>query len=347
MASGVAAFPSNFNTYVQDTEATGNLRIEYSRNPKDFSINKYCQIIPVSKQTGLYWDITAEEAARVLTTGENAWPDGAPRPMGAGETESFRTKDYRAMRKAFDCPIGFATADQASWDIAAQHMRIQAARAMTNRTIAVVTAMTTTGNYSAAHTADAASIGGAGGTWAASTTTTLNIKRGLMYAVNQIQKSTLGAVKVSDMNLVVSPELAAVMSESGEISDYVKNSPYSGPVIEGKWGSIENRGLPEYLYGVRVVIEDAVKTTSRRGATAAKSFVLGNATAVLCSRVGGLEGTEGPTFSSIGLFAYREEDMLVEKVPDPINKRFIVSVVDTVDAQMLAPASAFLFTTCQ
>jgi hypothetical protein len=346
MASGIAAFPSAYNVYVPDTEATGNLRIEYSRNPKKFALNQYCQIVPVATLNGYYTEMTAEEAGRI-NAADYVWPDGHQRPLGIGATESHKMSDYRAIRNAYTVTLGNQTVDQSAWDIAAQYLRLEAQKAMNARTSAVLTELTTTGNYASSHYGTAASLGGSSGTWAASTVATQNIRRGIMYALSQIEKDTLSSVDVTQMQLIVSPELAAVMAESGEIVDYLKSSPYAGPVLTGEWAGPRSRGLPEYLYGVKLVVENATYTTSRRGATAARSYILGNATAVLCSRVGGLEAAEGPTFSSVSLFVYREEDMNVEKIVEQTNKRTIISVVDTFDAVMTAPASAFMFTTCQ
>lgn len=347
MASGVAAFPSAYNTFVPDTESTGNLRVEFSRNPNDFRLNQYAQIVPCDKLTGLYQVTTTEEAGRIGNMNEYLFPDGGVRPLGEGHSESFRYDDYRMKRYNYSVPLGDMTAQQASWDVIAQHLRFYAQKAMTARTYAAVTALTTTGNYTASHTSDVTSLNGASGTWAAATTSNLNIKRCINYGINQIEKDTLSAVDPSKLMLVISPEMAEKMAESGEISDYVKNSPYSGPVITGEWAGADQRGLPATLYGVKVVIENTAYTTSRRGATAARSYVMGNASAALVARVGSLESTMGPTFSSLTMFVHREYDMLVEKVDDRQNKRTVAAVVDAFDVKLTSPASSFLFTGCQ
>lgn len=345
MASGIAAFPSAYNGYVPDTEATGNLRIQFTRNPKKFALNQYAQVIQASKLTGYYTEMTAEEAGRILNDGDVAWPDGAPRPLGLGGTESHKHLDYRCQRRAYTVTLGNMTIEQAAWDIGKAQLAIQAQRAMTHRSILVLTAMTTSGNYAASHTSTTTAL--AGGTWAASTAANQYIKKSLMEAANVIDNDTLGSVDVSDMQLVLSPKLAGAMAASGEIADYLKSSPYAGPVLTGDWAGPTTRGLPATLYGFKVVVENTSRTTSRRGATAARSYVLAQDTAVLASRVGGLEAEEGPTFSSVSLFSYREHDMTVLRFNDVQNERTVLSVVDSVDAKMTAPSSAYLFTGCQ
>lgn len=345
MASGVAAFPSSTNVYVPDTEATGNLRVEFSRNKDKFPINQYLKLVPVTKQVGMYWEATVEEAGRILSDNFTAWPDGAPRPMGAGNTESFKLKDYRAERHAFDTYLGEMTIDQAAWDITAQHLRILSQRCMTRRTRKALTLLTDTNSWASTHTSTVASIAGSSETWATATSANKNIMKSIHYALNVIEADTLSAVDVNDFVLVVSPALAMKMAASGEIADYLKSSPFSSPALKGDWAGPDTRGLPERLYGVKVVIENSAQTTSRRGATAAKSYILGNASAVLMARPGSLEGVEGPSFSTLSAFVY--EDMVVEKLADTINRRTLLSVVDTLDMQMTAAVSGYLFTTCQ
>lgn len=347
MASGVAAFPSSHNVVIPDTESTGNLRIEFSRNPKKFALNQWAQIIPVTKTDGLYTEITNEEAGRVLIAGETAWPDGANSPSGLGNTESFKHKSYRTDRHSFSTTLGDMTIAQAPWDIKAQHLRILAQRAMTRRTKLALTALTTSGNYASTHTSAVDDISGVTGTWAASTVAYQNIRRSLMYAVNVIEQDTLSSISVDEMALILSPDLAGVMAASGEIADYLKSSRYAGPVLTGAWAGMNTRGLPESLYGVKVIIENTANTTSRRGATAAKSYLMGNATAALVARKGGLEGVEGPSFSTLSIFAYGPDDMTVETIPDVKNRNVELRVVDNIDVQMTAPVSGFLFTSCQ
>jgi hypothetical protein len=347
MSSGIATFPGPYNVSVPDHEATGNLVISYSRNEKDFPLNKYAKLIPVSKVQGLYLKITNEEAGRLMQDGETDWPAGAPRPSGLGTTESHAYFDYRINRKAFTVPLDDITVAEATWDIMQTHVRIKAQAAMTRRTKQAVTALTTSGNYDSSHVSTIAAICGSGETWAGSTGTTLNIKKSIDYAMNKIEQDSLSAVKLEDMVLVLNPSLAAAMSITGELRDYLKSSVYSGQVVKGDWAGPSSRGLPTQLYGVNVVVENTSQTTSRRGATAAKSYLMGNAVAALVARPGSLQGFEGPQFSTLSMFVHKEMDMLVEKIPNVRDKLTEVSIVDGTDSQITAPVTGFLFTSCQ
>lgn len=347
MASGVPTFVGAQNAFVPDTESTGNLKIEFTRNESKFPINRYCKQIPVTKTQGLYLKMTNEEAGRLLVDGETAWPDGANRPLGEGTTESHAYVDYRIERRAFSVPLGNLAISEATWDLTAQYQRIKAQQAMTRRTKIAVTALTTSGNYDSTHTATIATICGSGETWAGSTGTTLNIKKSIDYAMNIIEKDTLSSVSLEDMVLVLNPDLAAKMSITGELREYLKSSPTAASVIKGDFAGATFRGLPEKLYDVRVVVENTAQTTSRRGATAAKSYLMGNAVAALIARPGGLEAPEGPQFSTLSMFVHKDMDMVSEKMEDPMNKRTIMSIVEGYDVQMTAPVTGFLFTSCQ
>jgi len=347
-----AAYPSGSNTFVPDHEASGKMVVDFSRNPKDFAVNKYAQLVPVKKVTGYYMKMTVEEAGRILDTDLTAheWPDGNDAPLGNEGAESFEWLPFMTKRRLFRANIGDLASEQASWDILDQHARIKAQQAMTARTQLVVTASQTAGNYVAAHTATATVTGG--GLWPASTTATLHIKKSIDYAINQITQSTLAAVKVDEMILVVAPTMAKDMAESQEIVDYLKGSPHALAYIKGEIseGDQKNRlfGLPQDYAGVKIVVEDAVKVTSKKGATRATSYVADAAKPFICSRPGGLIGVAGaPSFSTITMFVYEKDEMATEKLHDVDNRRTAVRVIDNLQVIVTADISGFLFTSAR
>lgn len=347
MASGIPTYAGPYNVTVPNHEATGNLVISYSRNEKDFPLNRYVKMIPVEKLQGYYLKMTNEEAGRLLTDGETDWADGMPRPLGLGTTESHAYVDYRIRRKIFNTPIGDMTANEADWNIRQQYQRINAQKAMTRRTKQAVTALTTSGNYASSHVSTVAAICGSSETFASSTGTTLNIKKCIDYAMNQIEKDSLSAVKIEDMVLVLNPSLASAMSITGELREYLKSSPYAGKVLTGEWSGASFRGLPPKLYDVNVVIENTTETTNKRGATEAKSYVMGNAVAALIARPGGLVNTDGDSFSTLSMFVHKQMDMLVESIRNERDKLTEEGVVDGTDSQVTAPVTGFLFTSAQ
>lgn len=338
-------FPSGYNTFVPSFDATGKLVVSFSRNAKDFALNRYVTLTPVKKSIGYYLNITAEQAARVLNTdiSDSIWHDGNDAPHGEWGVESFNFLPFATQRFVFPFRLGYKAVDQADWNIIASHAAIAAQQAMTARTLRVLTLATNQANYAATHVNTATALGGA--FWSAGTPTSPAIRKGLLAAAEQIQIDTLGKVKPKDLCLVLSPDAAIKASSSSEVSDYLKNSPFAlaqvrgdAPNQNGEWG------LPDTLYSIKIVVEDAVRVpTHKNAANVSRAYILGNNQAVLCARPGELVGFEGsPSFGSFHIMAY--EEMSVEQRDDPDNRRVLGRVVDDYDVQFVAPASAYLIT---
>lgn len=339
-----ATYPASQNTFIPSHEATGGMVIEYSRNPKRFALNNYVRIVPVKLGTGYYLAITAEEAARVLNSNgsDYVWHDGAEAPTGDNSTESHEFKQYATARRVYPFALGQKAVAQASWLIVDSHARIHAQQAMTVRTQIASTLLTTSGNWGS-NTSAASSMTG-GGYWDQSTSTTMFIQTCLLAAAEAINKATLGAVTWGDMIVVMNPTTARRIAKSQELVDQIKQSPFAlgnvtgnVPAQNGRWG------CPETLYGFPLVIEDAVKVTSRKGATAAQSYIHPDGSVLIVSRPEGLIGSEGvPSFSTVSLFSY--EEMTVETKYDPDNRRTEGRIVDDFDVRLTAPTSGYLIT---
>lgn len=343
----VKAFPSPQTVFVKDHESSGKMTIDFSRNVKDFAVNTYCQIQPVSKVAGYYREVTVEEAGRILNgdLSNFAWADGAPAPEGFDGTESHDWQDYRCERYNYPVTLGDLTIDQASWDIRNEYAAKKAQQAMTGRTQLAITQLATAGNYAADHTSAVASISGNTGNWAASTTARQDIKRSLNHAANQILLDTLAGVDINDLVIVMSPACAKEIAETQELVDHIKGSPEALAQIRGELpGRNAIFGLPDKLYGFPVVIEKTVKVTTRKGASSTtKSYVLDSATPFMCSRPGGLVGVFGaPSFATCVIFIL--EEMTVETFRDEKDRRTLLRVVENFQANLVAPVSGFLFT---
>jgi hypothetical protein len=338
------AYPGGNNTFVKDLDASGRLITEFSRNPDEFALNSYIQLSNVNKSAGYYLKITPEEAARVLNANlaEFVWPDGAPRPSRNNGTETFTFAGYETQRYDYDFTIGRKASEQADWNIIESHSRIKAQQAMTARTLSVHGLLQDAGSWSTGHTIDVTTIPGNSGNWDQSTSARQDIKRSLAYAVEKVMLATLSVVRRKDLQLVLSPDAAHSMSESQEIVEHIKSSPdaYSQVVGEaGKWGEYQ---LPDRLYGIDIVVEDAVRVSSQRGATLASSFICDNDEAYLLARPGSLVAESGgPSFSTIHLFL--AEDMTVWTNDNEDDRRTEGHVVDDFDVVGTAPASGFRF----
>lgn len=338
-------YPGQFNTYLISHDATNNLIVAYSRNPKDFACAEYMQIVPVTKTTGAYLKITPEEAGRVLDSTLTAfrWDDGQESPEHNEGLESHDWATYRAARYAFGFNLGDLTVEQASWDILSMHAQIHAQQAMTARTVSVQNKLLTTSNWDSNHFSTAASIPNSG-QFDQGTVTNLYLKQALNYAAQKTIKDTLGQVKPKDLVTVMNPADAAAISMSQEVHSYIKESPFALAQLRGDSPSQNGKyGMPDYIYGYRIIIEDAVKTTSAKGATTAHAYVMTTQNVLMLARVGGIEARYGgPSFSTATLFMM--EEMTVETKRDDDNRRTKGRVVENYDIVMTAPIAGYLFT---
>ncbi|QDV26347.1 hypothetical protein [Aureliella helgolandensis] len=345
MAAGPLVQIGQDNTYVKDHASSGRLTIEYSRNPKEFALPNYIQIRPVQKQSGYYLKIDQRQAGR-LVGGEltdYVWPDGHPRPKTRQNGMEFNFHDFFCIRRNFGQPIGDLAREQADFGVEDTQEGIQAQQAMTGRTLLVQQALDLSANWDAAHYMNVTSIPGVTGTWDTALSTNLFIKKSLNYGSKRILKSTLGKVRKKDLILVMNPTTAMAISETQELVDQIKQSQEAyGQVVqaEGRWSEW---GIPDRLYGIKVVVEDSVMVTSPKGAaTQTEEFVMADGIAYLLSRPGGLMAKGGgPSFSTATLFA--KEEMTVQRKHDEYNRLLDLDVVDHVGVGLTSTAAGFAF----
>lgn len=346
----VYAYPAGASTHVQSF-GQGSLIIDFSRNQRDFKVNKYMQIVPVKKTTDLYLKMGIDECARIINgdLAEFSWPDGSDRPGGNDGNEQFTFLPYMTQRKLYSARIGKLASANADWDIIQHHSRIKAAQAMTARTVKSLSVMTDTANYEASHTIDVTTIsdesGANSGDWGAATVANGNIQRSLGYAANKIMMDSNSVVKPEDLVVVMSPTCARSIALTQEIKDYMKGSYEAGKVVRGEesWSN-KTWNLPPELFGYSTIVEDTVKVTTRKGGTQTRSYAMPDDKPFMCARVGGLEGVaEAPNFSTGVIFVYSDDDMSLEVYEDIRNRRTDIGVVDNFDVRLVASVSGFLF----
>jgi len=329
------------STYIPSTNdlATGALQVEFTRSVNSFALSRYAQIVPVSKMTGYYLRQDTTDNTRVTDVNEFVWPLGNDRP--AGKQNAFEFVQYATQRFAFPFYIPQESANQAAWDTVAQHARSKAQLAMTRRTIAAATALATSGNWAGNYAANpTASPISATGYWNSPTAADRNIQKSIQKVMQIVSQTSGGAVRPSELILVISPEVAVAISQAAETKDYIVNNPgtlqfYQGSDTFARWG------IPPTLFGLGdVVVDDSVRTTSKKGnATLSQSFILGQG-AYFLSRPGGLVGVEGASsFATLQIFAY--EDMTVEQFNDPLNRRIEGRVIDNSVPAVVAPVAGF------
>lgn len=334
--------PGPFSTFIPTAGdlqgATGMMQVEFSRNPASFALNRYAEIRPGVPEAGYYAELNTADATRVVALDEYAWPDGSDAPQ-IGDRK-LKWNSYQTNRNAFPFRLGQRAINNArGWDIIGGNARMSAQQAMTARTLKALAVINTAANWPAASKAATGTIAG-GGAWDESTTSNMYIKVGIHHAVEAILKNTGGAVRPSQILMLIGPDFAHALSETAEIIQYLVNHERAMTDALGEQGLLSNYGLPRYLYGIEVVVEDAVRTTSRAGVTDVSTFMMGN-NATFVSRPGGLIGpaSDAPTFSTVTGFI--SEDMTVEAFTDNENRRYKGRVTDNTDFVLTAAASGY------
>ena len=325
------------NTFVPTfSAATGQIQIEFTRSVNRFPITQYAQIVPVQQMSGYYLRIDEEETARVVNAQDLQWPLGEDRPTGINSDIDWTQFTCARYQSSFGIPQ--ETARQAQWDVVASHARIAAAKMMTHRCLRMAAQLTDSNNYTAGSNYFA---NGSALVSSASIASGDGVQVLIRAAIEKIVQNTVGVVSAKDILLIVNPTTARIMATNDGVRDYVKNTPHALNFLKGD-DTFAAYGLPQTLFGLGgVVVDDTVRVSTRKGGANTRGFFYGDASApgmVFVSRPGGLVGNEGPSFSSATIFAY--EDMTVETLEDPWNRRVKGSVTDNSATVLTAPLAS-------
>jgi hypothetical protein len=326
-------FPSPTNAVLPGP--TGIL-IGFARDPKEFALLEYVQLQNSAEQPhGIYHELDRDRPIRVVSSAEFRWADGDKAPSGETNKGSFQAQQFRCERIAYPWVVGEETAESfqkgGAFDPIIVESKACLTQAMTDRTLEVMAMADTAGAWGT-YTASASSISG-GGRWDAGTSTAPYFQTGLMEAARLIQFVTNNAVKMSDLVCVLSPIAAIKIRASAEMHDFIKGSPMAERLITGELRpKVGMYGLPEYVAGVKIVVENAVRVSTRNnadGTTAGtRGYLKSDDNAMIVSRAGGLEAPFGTkSFSTLTIF-YHKYDVSVESRHESWDKRHEGRVID-------------------
>lgn len=346
--------PSATNVFSISFESTYMI-VSATRDPKKFKLAKYVQYVPTKTRVFRYLKLDLDEPARVVQSSDYSWAPGGEAPA-VPNIGAFQFVDTGTTKYAYPWTLPQEAVDQAEWDIENSQMGIVQSKAMTNRTMLVSTLAQTAGNWPSTNTADNNTLNGGRGPWETASSDPasayyLAIKKGLQAAATAVVLQTNAVMKWNDLNLVINPILANAGGASAEIYDYVKGTPDSFARQKGEESQIAEYGMPPEYAGLKVVVEDAVKVTSRPNASSGlgtggtRTWVWGTTSAVLLARQGGITAQfGGPALSTIQLYAYRE--MEVKTKNDVDNERVQGRITDDIATVLPFGQSGFLITNC-
>ena len=337
-----ARYLSPTNTHLP--VATG-IVVGYVRDPKEFALNRYCQLVETKSVNGLYYTLDPDHPARIIKRSEFVWQPGADAPQGHTNLGTFKSDDFVCERLAFPFTVGDTPVEQAKefagWDPLTYEAKAMAQQAMTLRTNDVWSSngdlyLDNSANWPAYNTASAATLSGVGGgSWKNATSANQVIKKSLWNAVRRINQVTNGVVKPEDLVCVISPQDAIDIASADEIVDFVKQQASAPSLVQDPWGNPNELWLlPPRLYGIKLLVENTsyVNTLPIEGGfsvtAGTRAYAKGNGNAVLLARPGGISAPFGAKSFCTLQCMWMGYDMAVETLHDPWNKLHRGRVVD-------------------
>lgn len=335
-------------------EATGQA-IAFVRDPNRFKLNQYAQLIMAPKPLVVYAVLDPDQPARVPTRDTFRWAPGNYRPRGTNNMGNFVWNEVLCERFDYGYTVDYQAIDAAQgWNPRAFFNAIILQQAMTNVTDRFITMMETAGNWGT-NTSDANTLNGGAGTWDQgsddpASPNYLAIQKTILTAAKNIQLATNGMITLADMILIVSPGLAEAMANTSEIHSYLAKQERALQVLQGSDPSmVAQWGLPQPYCGMRVVVEDGVivrelPNAAATPATTNRTWIKSDNSAIIVTRIGGINGQYGsPSSSTIQRYFYKY-DMAIEAFNEPKHKLYETHVVDQFKEILAAPRSGWLIT---
>ena len=351
------------SVYVQATGFQGKLTTElvvsYATDWKKWPVNKLATKTPTNYLSGYYPFLRPEALAR---DSASLWVDGQERPRGTHNEQDFKMVPFQCYRVAKSAPLGWQTREQAVWPIETTQLATLGSQMMTRRAIGFYQTAMNVNNHLSSHVKTAtawSNIGGTGGFWSAGTTANRIIDRTLKQMANAIRLSTINAAMYRDLALVITPPIAIAMSTNAEIADYLARSQWALAQIRGDAPNQNyDWGLPDKLYGLKLIIDGTLQTTSPRltvpgtftdipGGAVNSSDTAADNCALVLALPGDLDANTGQVtsqFSSIHMFVYRGEEMVTQTFSEQMHERDLLTVKETYGFSMVSPESCALAT---
>jgi len=134
---------------------------------------------------------------------------------------------------------------------------------------------------------------------------------------NVIRQDTLASVDYHQLTLILSVPAAINMAASSEINWMLAQSRYALAQLKGEDKSQNgNWGLPDNLYGMNLIVDPTVRTTSPRlQVPGTFTDVMEYNTALMVAAPGALGDNTGQVnsgFSSTHMFVYKDKEMVVK-----------------------------------
>lgn len=361
MALPSMRYLNSLNGYLP--ELTGQV-IAFVSTPEEFSVNSYVQYVMSENENAAYQEIARDEFVRVQNIDQDVWAPGAKRPDPDQSKLAHRMIPFRTQQRSRGSPVSYREIEQAvNWKPKEAYSRKDVMQTKTAETQRVMTLLENPANW-VGSSASANTLNGGFGGWKNASADPnspnyLAIFKTLVQVSIIINLNTNKMVKGSDLVFIIDPNSAAMIAQTPELQDYVKQSYSSYEILkDGFDPQFEMFGVPRRYRSFRFQVEDAPIVTSNAlesaadvpnltapaDQTQARHFIKAPSTCLCVSRPGKLEGTMGgPNFSTVQIYYYRKR-MEVKGFNDEKNELWEQFVSLNQVEVLAAPISGFQIT---
>lgn len=352
MVAALSAF-GHFSGYLP--RESGQV-VAFVRRKEEFKLNEYIQYVPVEADLGVYRIIERDAYVRMPDSGDQfSWEDGNHRPSGRANKLRYQMDDYRTKRKDFPWELGYKTLKQSkNFDLKVAHMDMAISQAMTELTLRVWNKLQSSSTWGG-NTKDANTLNGGKGKFSTASDDPSDphynaVFLALSAAAQEINLSTNGKVKPTDLVCIFSPTSGRVTAASAEITNYCRESPAARDILEkGMDPQYALWGLPAYYKGFRLLVEDAPIVTEYpkadgTQATTNRTRIKNDSEMTILTRIGGIDGEAGsPNMTTCQAYHY-DSLMKVAAFDDPKNELVEGHVSTDIDVVVPAAISGYRVT---
>ena len=302
------------------------MAVAFVRDVKKFPFLNYMQMIPAPEINFMYFRLHPDDPVRLTALNSAAWAYDDYSPTGRATNIHGDWVESRVLRWAM------------AWQLGEQTIRLWKKNAVDPKMLYDQIVLHKMNLHRAQRCLDAVtgasyeqsgtlqSLLGAGAYWDKSSGEEFDgggtenpnfqiVKKTFMKINRKLHLATNGVASMDNMVAIISPAVAEKLAYSGEIVNLLKQSQYAKElesVQYGKWG------LPETLYGVKLVVEDTPRVfinyeadgTSIADVTVAseRDYILNSDTVYFGIRPGGLDGGIGMrSFATWQLYHFNGE----------------------------------------
>lgn len=331
-------FPGPKNVHI-DRELTG-FAVDFARDRNLFAVETICPAVTVPNMSDKFFRFDSPDSFRIVNEEYDLFAPGndggEPRQMPM----KFDVDTFECVHRALSYNLGNDVERNADFPVRAkftQHLVAALNTFKLNRALALLTDANVITN-----TDDAADL--SGGQFDTATEANPYIQHTIDVVARTMAKNSFNSLDPNQIFMVINPNTAANMGRSAEIKTYLKNNPQAPLVLQGMDPVSGQRvggkyNIPSNLYGINVLVIEAIKRTSEEGAASAvDAFVMPDDKAVFIHR----DAPGMASFSTLTCFEFMPFAVMSFTIAH--EWRDSLQVHNSYAIKATAPASGYLVT---